>query len=77
MRIGKSNFQNKTYVMAIVNLTPDSFWKMSRNDEYTVLKTVERAITDGASVIDLGAQSTRPGYTEVGANAKFRASNAL
>ena len=48
MRIGKSNFQNKTYVMAIVNLTPDSFWKMSRNDEYTVLKTVERAITDGA-----------------------------
>ena len=71
MRIGKSNFQNKTYVMAIVNLTPDSFWKMSRNDEYTVLKTVERAITDGASVIDLGAQSTRPGYTEVGAQCEI------
>ena len=71
MRIGKSNFQNKTYVMAIVNLTPDSFWKMSRNDEYTVLKTVERAITDGASGNDLGAQSTRPGYTEVGAQCEI------
>lgn len=54
--------------MAIVNLTPDSFWKDSRNDEYTVLKTVEKAVKDGAAVIDLGAQSTRPGYTEVSAD---------
>lgn len=54
--------------MAIVNLTPDSFYAGSRNTEYTVLKTVERAVKEGASVIDLGAQSTRPGYTEVSAD---------
>ena len=67
MIIGNGRYENYTYVMAIVNLTPDSFWQDSRNDEYTVLKTVERAIKDGAAIVDLGAQSTRPGYTEVSA----------
>lgn len=71
MIIGKEIFKNYTYVMAIVNLTPDSFWKESRNDEYTVLKTVEKAIKDGAAVIDIGAQSTRPGYTEVSADCEI------
>ena len=65
MKIGKNKFENYTFVMAIINLTPDSFWQGSRNDEYTILKTVERALKDGAAVIDIGAQSTRPGYTEV------------
>lgn len=68
MIIGNKKFSDYTYVMAIVNLTPDSFWRGSRNDEYTVLKTVERAITEGAAVIDIGAQSTRPGYTEISAD---------
>lgn len=71
MIIGNREFNNYTYIMAIVNLTPDSFWKGSRNDEYTVLKTVEGAIADGASVIDIGAQSTRPGYTEVSADCEI------
>lgn len=71
MIIGNKVFEGYTYVMAIVNLTPDSFWKNSRNDEYTVLKTVERAVNDGAAVIDLGAQSTRPGYTEVSADCEI------
>lgn len=65
MIIGNKEFKNYTYIMAIVNLTPDSFFKDSRCDEYSVLKTVERAIKEGAAVIDLGAQSTRPGYSEV------------
>ena len=71
MIIGKNIFKNYTYVMAIVNLTPDSFWKESRNDEYTVLKTVEKAVAEGAAVIDIGAQSTRPGYTEVSADCEI------
>lgn len=71
MIIGDRKFENYTYVMAIVNLTPDSFWHGSRNDEYTVLKTVEKAITDGAALIDIGAQSTRPGYTEVSAECEI------
>lgn len=68
MIIGDKEFRNYTFVMAIVNLTPDSFFAGSRNTEHTVLKTVEKAVKDGASVIDLGAQSTRPGYTEVSAD---------
>ena len=60
MIIGGKKFENYTYVMAIVNLTPDSFFADSRKDEYTVLKAVERAVKDGAAVIDVGAQSTRP-----------------
>ena len=65
MKIGIKTFENYTYIMAIINLTPDSFYAPSRKDCYTVLKAVERAVNDGAAVIDLGAQSTRPGYTEI------------
>ncbi len=68
MKIGNKIFENYTFVMAIVNLTPDSFFAPSRKDGYNVLKAVERAVNDGASVIDLGAQSTRPGYDEVSAD---------
>lgn len=68
MIIGDKAFENYTYVMAIINLTPDSFWKDSRHTADDVLFAAERAIKDGASVIDLGAQSTRPNYTEVSAD---------
>lgn len=68
MKIGSRVFENYTFVMAIINLTPDSFYAPSRKDEYTVLKAVEKAIEDGAAVIDIGAQSTRPDYTEISAD---------
>lgn len=67
MKIGSRVFENYTYVFAIVNLTPDSFYAPSRRDVSDVLFYTEQAVKDGASVIDLGAQSTRPGYTEVSA----------
>lgn len=68
MIIGNRQFQDKTYVMAIINLTPDSFWRESRKTADTVLFAAEKAIKEGASVLDIGAQSTRPGYTEVSAD---------
>lgn len=68
MKIGNKIFENRTYVMAIINLTPDSFWHESRKTADSALFAVEKAIADGASVIDLGVQSTRPGYVEVGAD---------
>ena len=68
MRIGKAVFENYTYVMAIINLTPDSFFAPSRKSGYAVLKAVEGAIKDGASVIDIGAQSTRPNHTAISAD---------
>ena len=67
MKIGKVNFENYTYVLAIINLTPDSFWEESRVSSDRLLFAAERAIKEGAAVIDLGAQSTRPGYTEISA----------
>lgn len=67
MKIGNRIFENYTFVMAIINLTPDSFWAESRKGADDVLFAVERAQKDGAAVIDIGAQSTRPGYREISA----------
>lgn len=65
MIIADKKFENYTYVMAIINLTPDSFYSGSRATCDDVLFRVERAVKEGAAVIDLGAQSTRPDYREV------------
>ena len=67
MKIGNRIFENYTYIMAIINLTPDSFWTESRKGADDVLFAVERAQKEGAAVIDIGAQSTRPGYKEISA----------
>lgn len=72
MIIGKREFKDYTYVMAIINLTPDSFYENSRRTADDVLFAAERAIKDGAAVLDIGAQSTRPGYTEVSADEEIR-----
>jgi dihydropteroate synthase len=53
-------------VMAILNLTPDSFFDGGVNVTETAwLEKVERSISDGAGIIDIGAVSTRPGALEV------------
>lgn len=49
-------------VMGIVNVTPDSFYDGGKlQDEKDLLETVEKMIDDGATIIDVGAVSTRPG----------------
>jgi dihydropteroate synthase len=53
-------------VMAIVNLTPDSFYDGGKIDsEKSLLKTCEKHLADGASILDLGGQSTRPGAVKI------------
>lgn len=48
-------------VMGILNATPDSFFKGSRFvSDKAILKCVEKIITDGGSLIDIGGYSTRP-----------------
>ncbi len=48
-------------VMGIVNVTPDSFYGASRvREEQAVLKRVERILSEGAGIIDIGGYSTRP-----------------
>ncbi len=49
-------------VMKIINLTPDSFYnKQSEATDFSILSSVEEALSNGAKIIDIGAQSTRPG----------------
>lgn len=65
MKIGNKEFQMKghTYVMGILNVTPDSFsdgGKFTQMD--AALYHVEEMITDGMDVLDIGGESTRPGY---------------
>jgi dihydropteroate synthase len=49
-------------VMGIINLTPDSFYHDSRSaGKDSLLSMVEKMLNDGADIIDVGAQSTRPG----------------
>lgn len=71
MFVGGQSFVGRTYVMAIINLTPDSFWEGSRVTCHDILFRAEKAVKDGAAILDLGAQSTRPGYTEVSADAEI------
>ena len=66
MKIGNHEFDtaNETYIMGILNVTPDSFSDGGRfNHMDEALRHAEEMITDGAAIIDIGGESTRPGYT--------------
>ena len=53
-------------LMGIINLTPDSFFAPSRADTLQALSRIALMAEQGASIIDLGAVSTRPGASDVG-----------
>lgn len=56
-------------VMGIVNATPDSFFGGSRQQAVDgVLRTVEQMVADGADMVDIGGQSTRPGAVRISAD---------
>jgi dihydropteroate synthase len=58
-------------VMGIINTTPDSFYEGSRMNEMDrLLFKVEQMITDGAAIIDIGGQSTRPNSERVSEDAE-------
>jgi len=57
---------NHTYIFGILNVTPDSFSDGGLfNSMDKALFHVERMIEEGADVIDVGGESTRPGYTKI------------
>lgn len=57
---------NKTYVMGILNITPDSFSDGGKYaDADAALQHAGEMIAEGAAVIDIGGESTRPGFEEV------------
>jgi dihydropteroate synthase len=58
----------KPIVMGILNITPDSFYAGSRLQETgKIIDTVGRMIEEGAAIIDIGGQSTRPGSEKISA----------
>ena len=75
MKIRQCEFDLKknTYVMGILNVTPDSFSDGGLHN--TKEKAVEHALLlekQGAAIIDIGGESTRPGFTPVSADEEIR-----
>jgi dihydropteroate synthase len=66
---GKMLTLEKPAVMGIINATPDSFYEGHLSDtKENLLSRVAKMIVDGASIIDIGGQSTRPGSVQINKN---------
>lgn len=66
MIINGKSFENHTYIMGILNVTPDSFSDGGKfNSVEAAVAQARRMADEGASIIDVGGESTRPGYTKV------------
>lgn len=60
------DFSQKTYVMGILNITPDSFSDGGRfNQLDEAVKRAKQMVANGADIIDIGGESTRPGFAAV------------
>lgn len=60
---------DRTRIMGIINLTPDSFYKDSRmGSADAAIEQIKQMIDNGADAIDIGACSTRPGFENIGAD---------
>jgi len=65
MKIGNKEFRlgQRTYIMGILNVTPDSFSDGGRfNDMDSAMDRVKKMLDEGADIIDVGGESTRPGH---------------
>ena len=75
MTIGnkKFDFKNHTYVMGIINVTPDSF--SDGGTAFSLEAVIDRAeelIKDGVDILDIGGESTRPGAEPVSAEEEIK-----
>ncbi|MBS4175749.1 dihydropteroate synthase [Bacillus sp. FJAT-49736] len=62
------DFQHKTMIMGILNVTPDSFSDGGKFiDSEKALLHAKEMVSDGADIIDIGGESTRPGHDPVSA----------
>ncbi len=60
------NYDQKTIIMGILNVNPDSFSDGGKYNEMDrAVKHAVQMVEDGADIIDIGGESTRPGYTEI------------
>jgi len=67
------DFTRKTYVMGILNCTPDSFFPASRSETLReALKNAREMIGAGVDIIDVGGESSRPGSDPIEAEEEIR-----
>lgn len=68
MQIGRKTFdtRHRTYIMGILNVTPDSFSDGGRfQTPDAALRHAEKMVQDGADILDVGGESTRPGHVQI------------
>ena len=67
------DYNKRTYIMGILNVTPDSFSDGGNfNSVDKALKHAKEMIKEGADIIDLGGESTRPGHNYVDADEELK-----
>ena len=65
-KIPKLKFDNLPILMGVLNITPDSFSDGGKfNKKISAIKQINKLISDGAKIIDVGGESTRPGSKEI------------
>ncbi len=62
---GKTLSLETPRIMGILNITPDSFFTGSRHSVHSALLAAEKMIQQGAEILDIGGQSTRPGSERI------------
>ena len=69
LKIGNTGFNpagRRVYIMGILNVTPDSFSDGGRFQQIdAALRHVEEMVRDGTDIVDIGGESTRPGYVHI------------
>ena len=68
MKIGNREFdvKNHTYIMGILNVTPDSFSDGGKWNNYdAAMRHTEELLKGGCDILDIGGESTRPGHQQI------------
>ena len=73
-RAGSTEFHwgERTYVMGIVNVSPDSFSGDGSSDIETAVAQACRFVDEGADILDIGGESTRPGSSPITVSEEVR-----
>jgi len=75
---GKTLHFTSPVVMGILNITPDSFYDGGKYDaEFAAIRQVERMLSEGAGIIDIGAVSTRPNAVAIDAGEEWARLKAI
>jgi dihydropteroate synthase len=75
-RLAQAEKQGRALVMAVVNVTPDSFYDGGKYVDNAQVETrIQQVLSEGADVLDLGAESSRPGAQIVAPEEQLRRLN--